>query len=68
ASRLVAERLHRTISGQPISTSAGDLPVTVSVGLASPVSLDAQLEPLLNRADEALYVAKRSGRNQVATA
>ncbi|MBN1174317.1 MAG: diguanylate cyclase, partial [Micromonosporaceae bacterium] len=29
ASRLVAERLHRTISGQPISTSAGDLPVTV---------------------------------------
>jgi diguanylate cyclase (GGDEF)-like protein len=66
--RRVAQRLHDAVSNQPIATSAGELTVTVSVGLAAPAQLDGQIEPLLNRADEALYDAKRSGRNRISTA
>ena len=39
---------------------------TVSVGVASDTEVDADLSALFRRADAALYVAKRRGRNQVA--
>jgi len=39
---------------------------TVSVGVASDVEVDTDLSGLFRRADAALYVAKRGGRNQVA--
>jgi diguanylate cyclase (GGDEF)-like protein len=65
----VANRLHAAITGQPVRTDAGDLPVTVSVGLAGPepITVDG-LHELLGHADAALYHAKRSGRNRVSTA
>jgi diguanylate cyclase (GGDEF)-like protein len=63
----IAERLHAAVTHQPVPTDAGDLTVTVSVGLArTTTSHGRELHVLLNRADAALYQAKGNGRNQVA--
>ncbi|MBU2663962.1 diguanylate cyclase [Actinoplanes bogorensis] len=63
-----AERLHREVSGRPVPTAAGPLPVTISVGLAVSTADDADLGQLLTRADGALYQAKQSGRDRVCVA
>ena len=62
----VAERLRRGVESRPfpISRAPAELNVTVSIGIASsPGGEDA--EALLHRADQALYRAKREGRNRV---
>lgn len=60
----VVERLLRSVSDQPIVTVAGAVAVTLSAGLALRRAEDASADPLLRRADEALYQAKRQGRNR----
>jgi diguanylate cyclase (GGDEF)-like protein len=45
--------------------SAGDLQVTVSIGIAEPPGAESHIEDVLNFADQALYAAKRGGRNRV---
>ena len=62
--REVAERLRLGAGEQPYRTEAGPIRVTLSIGVAS---LQAGDDPssLLRRADEALYRAKRAGRNRV---
>ena len=64
SARGVAERLREAITGVDW---AGQLPdqrqVTVSIGLAI-IGPQESLDDALGRADEALYLAKRSGRNQ----
>lgn len=61
---LAAERLRRAIGG-----TAHGVPglgsVTVSVGVAQLLDADMGLEHLMDRADHALYRAKRLGRNRV---
>jgi diguanylate cyclase (GGDEF)-like protein len=63
--REVAERLRVGIGHQPYDTSHGDLVCTLSIGVAS---LDAGDDAvgLMRRADDALYRAKRQGRDRVA--
>ncbi|HKT01805.1 MAG TPA: sensor domain-containing diguanylate cyclase [Rugosimonospora sp.] len=63
----VAARLHQTVTATPIDTQIGPLPVTVSVGVYTPTEPGEELHHLLTQADEALYEAKRGGRNQVVT-
>ena len=66
-----AERLRRCIADPPIETSAGQLPVTLSLGLASAEQGEKETldcETFLHTADDALYAAKARGRNRVETA
>ena len=66
-----AERLRHCIADQPIETSVGQIPVTLSLGLASVEQGENEIlgcESFLQRADAALYVAKARGRNRVETA
>ncbi len=60
----VAERLRMGIGGPPYETSAGPLEVTLSVGVATLLAGDDR-STLVRRADDALYEAKRAGRNRV---
>lgn len=62
----VAERVRATVAATPVATSVGEVPVTMSVGVAAGEGRAA--ESLTHAADEALYVAKRGGRNRVAAA
>jgi diguanylate cyclase (GGDEF)-like protein len=62
----VARRLAACIADSPVVTDAGSLAVTISLGVASaPPGTLTTIEALLNAADQALYRAKRAGRNQV---
>ena len=65
AGRRVAERVRQSVASTVVATPNGDqLRVTVSFGVAAyPASADA--ESLLTAADEALYRAKRAGKNRV---
>lgn len=64
--RIAAERLRVAIAEQPVDTSSGPLTVTVSIGAAPAEASAAGVAELMKRADEALYAAKRGGRNRVA--
>jgi len=63
----VAERLRKQIAGEPFCRegSGQGLVVTASVGLATLEAADDTPETILKRADQALYCAKRDGRNRV---
>jgi two-component system cell cycle response regulator len=67
---LVGERLRQKIAGEPFAT--GDpgvsVGVTVSIGICSLTSADDTPDELVKRADTALYLAKREGRNRVVAA
>jgi two-component system cell cycle response regulator len=64
---LAAERLRRSVAAAPFMVPglAQTLDVTVSIGVACCDGSDDSVESLLKRADEALYEAKRTGRNRV---
>lgn len=61
---LRAEDFRRAIADHPIPTVLGPLAVTCSLGVAA-FDLATSSEEMIHRADEALYRAKRMGRNQV---
>jgi two-component system cell cycle response regulator len=64
---IVAERLRRRIASEPFPISQGSkaLEVTVSAGIATLDAADDTAATILKRADQALYRAKRDGRNRV---
>jgi two-component system cell cycle response regulator len=64
--RAVGERLRRQIASEPFAVSKGanKLDVTISVGIAMRQDGD-DADAVLKRADDALYRAKRDGRNRV---
>jgi two-component system cell cycle response regulator len=64
---MVAERLRRRIAADPfpIQKGARHIPVTISIGIAALRGKDDTPAALLKRADQALYRAKRDGRNRV---
>jgi diguanylate cyclase (GGDEF)-like protein len=63
---LVAERLRSSIAAMRTRSDERDIAVTVSVGVAGYPEVDAETPAqLISAADEALYEAKRAGRNRV---
>ncbi len=67
---MVAERIRRAIASNPFSVDSGKnrLDVTISIGLATLDTKGEQIAAVLKRADQALYRAKRDGRNRVVSA
>jgi two-component system cell cycle response regulator len=65
----VAERLRRKVASGPVAVSNGaaELTVTVSIGVAVTGPGTETMDNLLRAADEAMYAAKRGGRNRIAT-
>ena len=60
----VAERLRQAIEAMRIKSGESDLQVTASLGVAA-AGYGESARELFQRADGALYVAKRNGRNRV---
>jgi two-component system cell cycle response regulator len=66
AATMVAERLRRRIANEAFAIQQGarTIPVTISIGIAA-LGRDDNAATVLKRADQALYRAKRDGRNRV---
>jgi diguanylate cyclase (GGDEF)-like protein len=62
---LVADRLREYIASHPLLWQARRYAVTVSIGLCT-AGAESSLDLLVARADRALYMAKKAGRNRVA--
>lgn len=63
---VVAERVMATVRAHHFRVARGHREVTVSIGIAAEQVIDPHVGGALRaRADEALYVAKRLGRNRV---
>lgn len=70
--RTIAERIREAIASTPIRLpDSRNLSVTLSIGVSSMkeevrgADIDAKARDLVDRADHALYAAKRGGRNRV---
>ena len=61
---VIAERLRKDTENTPITTSVGQLSITISLGVAGLDESCASLEQLLDRADFAQYASKDAGRNR----
>jgi len=60
-----ATRLLQAVTQQPFETDIGPIGLGVSIGVAALTAETASLDALITQADRALYLAKRSGGNQI---
>ncbi len=66
---IVANRIKKKVERKKICTDDLEIPITVSIGIAHYPSSDIQTpECLFNAADQALYRAKKTGRNCIVSA
>lgn len=61
---VIGERLRRAIEVSSVAAQGADIAVTISIGATLKDATD-ELDDVIRRADEALYRAKASGRNQL---
>lgn len=61
----LAERICSSISAEPVNSRSGKIPMTVSLGVAIGYGQGEDAGVLIAAADEALYRAKKAGRNRV---
>ena len=64
----VAERIRLAVAETAFALAGEDHVITVSAGIAISAGASENREQILKRADEALYGAKRSGRNRIGMA
>ncbi|MDQ2713445.1 MAG: GGDEF domain-containing protein [Chloroflexota bacterium] len=66
----IAERVRATIASYPLVATGvdGGIPTTISMGVATFPDDGTICDDLLEQADQAMYEAKRSGRNRVCLA
>jgi len=63
--QILADRLQTAFRSRPFVSLGGARKVSISIGIASTIAENDQVvQQLLARADEALYVAKRNGRDR----
>ncbi|WP_272699374.1 diguanylate cyclase [Desulfovibrio sp. Fe33] len=65
AGQNTAERLRRRVERCKVDTHGQIITFTISIGVTALRPEDESIEELLKRADEALYQAKRTGRNRI---
>jgi diguanylate cyclase (GGDEF)-like protein len=65
---VLAERIRETVETTPLLVDGHLLQLTVSIGAVAAVPGEHDVNGLLQRADAALYAAKRAGRNRVMAA
>lgn len=65
---IMAERIRRQVGRRAFQQPQGDLQITVSIGVAGCPEHGQGAAALIKSADEALYAAKRQGRNRVCLA
>lgn len=65
AAEQVAERIRLQVAHAPIEADSERTCLTVSIGLATLNNGVERIEPLIDRADRAMYRAKAAGRNRV---
>lgn len=66
--RLLCERIRESIEKSTVETSAGNITYTISMGIAQLTDEPENYMQWMQKADEALYAAKESGRNRVVVA
>lgn len=64
--KLAAENLRKLIAGHEITLQEIKLNTTVSIGISEWEVKKEAFQDIINRADQALYIAKNTGRNRVA--
>ena len=64
AGATVAERVRKLIAERPVDVPGHAIDVTCSIGVSA-CDAKMDIDTLIRQADDALYLAKRSGRNQV---
>ena len=65
---IVAERIRERIFNTPIQLTGGSIQVSVSIGVAETNANLRDIANLVKAADEAMYAAKREGRNRISAA
>ena len=61
----IGERIRKNVREMDLTHAGIEHVITVSVGVAAGVSAGEQIEDIVERADRALYAAKRTGRDRV---
>jgi diguanylate cyclase (GGDEF)-like protein len=68
SARQVAERIRAAVEREQVECDGRRVPMTVSVGVATRLDREDSPGAAVERADKALYAAKRAGRNRVTVA
>ena len=63
-----AEHVRSIVAATPVRVGDGDIPVTLSIGVACHPRNGESIQALVAAADAALYEAKRTGKNRVVAA
>lgn len=62
----LAKRIHKIFNDDPFKYCwDGEIKITFSIGISSMLKMDKKSEDVYKRADDALYVAKTTGRNKI---
>ena len=62
---LTADRLRTSIAAMPMEQISENFSITVSIGVSLSNGPDSTIEELMKQADQAMYRAKKEGRNRV---
>jgi diguanylate cyclase (GGDEF)-like protein/PAS domain S-box-containing protein len=65
AGYFLAQRVQQELALQPFRDDAGEISMTVSIGITALCATDSDAGNALSRSDQALYRAKREGRNRI---